>query len=126
LDQYVPNRREYFGKDKVHNPWIKATNPYPHVTKGGYWKHELEKLSAAGRIPTSPDWKKLDPQEPKSLWYFTNSPGIGIRLVRPEKIPTVEEMYHYWNSGVEEDGDTAAYGSDFRAESKTHNIKETE
>ena len=126
LDQYVPNRRDYFGKDKVHNPWIKAINPYPHVTKGGYWKHELEKLSAAGRIPTSPDWKKLDPQEPKSLWYFTNSPGIGIRLVRPEKIPTVEEMYHYWNSGVEEDGDTAAYGSDFRAESKTHNIKETE
>lgn len=124
LDQYVPNRRAYFGKDTVHNPWIKATNPYPHVAKGGHWKLNLEDISAASRIPSDPEWKKLDPQEPKSLWYFTNVQMLGFRIVRPKEIPTPEEMYHYWNSGVAEDGDTATYYSDQRAESKTHYEKE--
>ncbi|MFT5906475.1 MAG: sulfatase activating formylglycine-generating enzyme [Cryomorphaceae bacterium] len=123
LDQYVPNRRAYFGKEKVLNPWVKATNPYPHVAKGGHWKLPLKEVSAAARIPSDPEWKKLDPQEPKSLWYFTNVQMLGLRLVRPKEIPTPEEMYHYWNSGVAEDGDTATYYTDQRAESKTHDIK---
>jgi formylglycine-generating enzyme required for sulfatase activity len=110
LDQYVPDRRAYFGKEKVLDPWIKATKPYPHVTKGGHWKLPLQEISADKRIPTSPEWKMIDPQNPKSLWYFTNVQFIGLRLVRPEKIPSAEEMYHYWNSGVEADGDTAVYG----------------
>ena len=40
---------------------------------------------------------------PKSIWYHTLAKCPGIRVVRPAKIPTVEEMYHYWNSGVEND-----------------------
>ncbi len=103
LDQYVPNRKDYFGKDKVHNPWVKATKPYPHVTKGGHWKQSLEEISAAARYQSDPVWKIIDPQRPRSLWYHTTTPWLGFRIVRPEKIPTVEEMYHYWNSGVEAD-----------------------
>lgn len=109
LDQYVPDRRAYFGKDKVLNPWIKATKPYPHVTKGGHWKQKVEEISAAARIPSAPEWKKIDPQNPKSLWYLTNVSTLGMRIVRPEKIPTAEEMYHYWNSGVAADGEFAVY-----------------
>ncbi len=103
LDQYVPNRKVYFSKDKVHNPWVKATKPYPHVTKGGHWKDTLANISAAARCQSSVMWKKSDPQFPKSQWYHTDTPWLGMRIVRPEKIPTVEEMYHYWNSGVAED-----------------------
>jgi len=103
LDQYVPNRKEYFGKDKVHNPWVKATKPYPHVTKGGHWQHPLADISAAARHQSTPIWKIADPQIPKSLWYHTSTPWLGLRVVRPEKIPTAEEMYHYWNSGVAAD-----------------------
>ena len=103
LDQYVPNRKEYFGKDKVHNPWVKATKPYPHVTKGGHWQQSLQEISAAARHQSTPIWKVADPQRPRSLWYHTTTPWLGLRIVRPAKIPTVEEMYHYWNSGVEAD-----------------------
>ncbi|MDA7649814.1 formylglycine-generating enzyme family protein [bacterium] len=103
LDQYVPNRREYFAKDKVHNPWVKATKPYPHVTKGGHWQQSLKEISAATRHQSTPIWKVADPQRPRSLWYHTTTPWLGLRIVRPAKIPTVEEMYHYWNSGVEAD-----------------------
>ena len=28
---------------------------------------------------------------------------LGFRLVRPAKVPTADEMYDYWHSGVEED-----------------------
>lgn len=103
LDQYVPNRQAYFGKKKVTNPWIKATQPYPHVTKGGHWKQKLTDITAAARHQSSAKWKQSDPQDPKSLWYHTDTPWLGMRIVRPAKIPTVEEMYHYWNSGVEND-----------------------
>ena len=103
LDQYVPNRKEYFGKDKVHNPWVKATKPYPHVTKGGHWQQSLQEISAAARHQSTPIWKVADPQRPRSLWYHTTTPWLGLRIVRPAKIPTVEEMYYYWNSGVEAD-----------------------
>ena len=103
LDQYVPNRRKYFAKDKVHNPWVKATKPYPHVTKGGHWQQSLKEISAATRHQSTPVWKVADPQRPRSLWYHTTTPWLGLRIVRPAKIPTVEEMYHYWNSGVEAD-----------------------
>jgi formylglycine-generating enzyme required for sulfatase activity len=103
LDQYIPNRREYFAKDKVHNPWVKATKPYPHVTKGGHWQQSLKEISAAARHQSTPIWKVADPQRPRSLWYHTTTPWLGLRIVRPAKIPTVEEMYHFWNSGVEAD-----------------------
>ncbi|MGJ8655736.1 MAG: formylglycine-generating enzyme family protein [Akkermansiaceae bacterium] len=103
LDQYVANRATYFGKTKVHNPWIKATKPYPHVIKGGHWKQQLADITASARTPSVKEWKKGDPQEPRSLWYLTDTPWLGLRIVRPAKIPTVEEMYHYWNSGVAKD-----------------------
>lgn len=126
LDQYVPNRKSYFGKEKVVNPWVKATKPYPHVAKGGHWKQPLNDVIASARQQSDPKWKASDPQSPKSQWYHTNAPWLGMRLVRPVKMPTAEEMYHYWNSGVAEDGDTAIYSSDYRAESKTHGVKKTE
>lgn len=103
LDQYVPDRKAHFGKEKVVNPWVKATKPYPHVAKGGYWKQELKDVLATSRHQSDEMWKMSDPQNPKSQWYHTNTPWLGLRLVRPAKIPTAEEMYHYWNSGVAED-----------------------
>ena len=103
LDQYVPNRKEFFGKAGVQDPWIRATKPYPLVTKGGHWKQKFEELAASARYPSDPVWKVADPQSPKSLWYFTDTPWLGMRLVRPREIPTAEEMYRYWNSGVEAD-----------------------
>jgi formylglycine-generating enzyme required for sulfatase activity len=103
LDQYVPNRQAYFAKKKVVDPWVKATKPYPHVAKGGHWKQSLDDSLASARQQSDPMWKNSDPQSPKSQWYHTDTPWLGMRLVRPTKTPTAEEMYHYWNSGVAEE-----------------------
>ena len=103
LDGYVEDRKKHFAKGTVHNPWVKATKPYPHVTKGGHWKHPLEKIVSSARIPTEPEWKATDPQNPKSIWALSDAPFLGFRVVRPVKIPSAEEIYHYWNSGTELD-----------------------
>jgi len=109
LDQHVDNRLKHFGNKAQKDPWVIATKAYPHVTKGGYWQQDIEAISSAARHPSRPDWKASDPQSPKSLWYHTDTPWLGMRLVRPANIPSLEEMYRAWNSGVAEDGEMAAY-----------------
>jgi hypothetical protein len=34
---------------------------------------------------------------------MTDAQWLGFRLVRPGRLPSVEEMFHAWNSGVELD-----------------------
>ncbi len=42
-----------------------------------------------------------DPQLPKSIWYHTDAQFLGLRVVRPVETPSTDEMYEYWNSGLE-------------------------
>jgi formylglycine-generating enzyme required for sulfatase activity len=101
LDQYDP---DYYKTMPAANPWNKATKPYPHVARGGSWDdEEPSKLRAAVRRASSAEWKRQDPQLPKSIWYHTDAQFLGFRLVRPLKVPAPAEMQAYWNSGVEKD-----------------------
>ena len=109
LDGFVEHRKKYFGQAKVYNPWVRATQPYPHVCKGGYWRQGLDQIVAGARTPTTNSWKKSDCLSPKSIWAFGEAPFLGFRVVRPVKIPTAEEMYYYWNSGTAYDGVMAVY-----------------
>jgi len=98
LDAYAP----YRSAAQV-NPWVKATAPYPHAVRGGSWNDPAPMLRCSARVASDPSWKQQDPQLPKSIWYLTDAQWLGFRLVRPAKIPSAEEMYGYWNSGVEQD-----------------------
>jgi formylglycine-generating enzyme required for sulfatase activity len=98
LDQYAP----YAAGAQV-NPWVKATKPYPHAVRGGSWNDPPEMVRCAARAASDATWKQQDPQLPKSIWYLTDAQWLGFRLVRPAKVPTPEEMYSYWNSGLEHD-----------------------
>jgi formylglycine-generating enzyme required for sulfatase activity len=98
LDQYAP-----YQAGKAEDPRVEATQPYPHAVRGGSWHDAADKLRCAARVASDPSWKQQDPQLPKSIWYHTDAQWLGFRLVRPAKLPTAEEMYRYWNSGVEED-----------------------
>jgi formylglycine-generating enzyme required for sulfatase activity len=98
LDQYA----SYTAGAQV-NPWVKATRPYPHAVRGGSWNDPPEMVRCAARVASDATWKQQDPQLPKSIWYLTDAQWLGFRLVRPVKVPTPEEMYSYWNSGLEHD-----------------------
>jgi formylglycine-generating enzyme required for sulfatase activity len=98
LDQYEPYRA-----NPATDPWAKPRQAYPISARGGSWMDPASSVRCAARTPSDPSWKQQDPQMPKSIWYETDAQGLGFRLVRPLKIPSPEEMYKYWNSGVEKD-----------------------
>jgi formylglycine-generating enzyme required for sulfatase activity len=100
LDQYSA---DFYGRSPESNPWNQAMKPYPHAVRGGSWQDKAEQLTCSARVASDPSWKEQDPQLPKSIWYETDAQGLGFRLVRPVKVPSAEEMYKYWNSGVEKD-----------------------
>jgi formylglycine-generating enzyme required for sulfatase activity len=101
LDQYEADSYSKW-KDGDSNPWIPVTKRYPTVTRGGRYTDDSSSLRSASRLPTDKMWKDTDPQIPKSVWYFTNAPWVGFRIVRPLKTPSLEEMHRFWNM----DGDS--------------------
>jgi len=91
------------GQGVVTDPWNKATKPYPHSARGGSWYDDAAELRSAARIGSGKSWKMQDPQLPKSRWWLSDAQWIGIRLVRPLKVPSPEEMVKYWTSGVDKE-----------------------
>ncbi|MDB6053672.1 MAG: hypothetical protein JWN25_1195 [Verrucomicrobiales bacterium] len=102
LDQYEPNYKK-FAAALTMDPWNVATMPYPHSVRGGSWDDDVLKLRSTVRRASGKDWKMQDPQLPKSVWYHTDAQFLGFRIIRPLKVPTLEEMQKYWTSGVEKD-----------------------
>jgi formylglycine-generating enzyme required for sulfatase activity len=98
LDQYGP----YKDGNQV-DPWVQPAKPYPIAVRGGSWNDAANALTCASRVASDASWKQQDPQLPKSIWYETDAQWLGFRLIRPEKVPSAEEMYRYWNNGVEQD-----------------------
>lgn len=103
LDAYSPDTYKQGAGKVVDNPWVFGIKPYPHVARGGSWDDTPDKLRSSTRRASSAAWKIQDPQLPKSIWYHTDAQFLGFRIVRPLKTPTPEEMYKYWNNGVEKD-----------------------
>ena len=100
LDQYDG----LSGTDPQTEPWVKSTKAYPQVVARRFLERSGERSPLRRRASARrPPWKKQDPQLPKSIWYHTDAQWVGFRIVRPAKIPTVEEMFRYWNNGVERD-----------------------
>lgn len=98
LDQYLPESYAKFPAGAV-NPWHPPVTRHPTVFRGGHWDADAEMLRSAARGQTSTQLKMLDPQIPKSIWYYTNAEWLGFRVVRPLKTPPPEEMHKYWNQG---------------------------
>ena len=98
LDQY---QADIYSKPAVDNPWVASKTPYPHVARGGSWQDDPGNLRCGARVSSDPSWKMQDPQLPKSIWYMTDAQGLGLRVVRPLKVPSAAEMFKFWNNGVE-------------------------
>jgi formylglycine-generating enzyme required for sulfatase activity len=98
LDQDSP-----YSTEAQINPWVAPKTAYPIAVRGGNWSDPAANLTCEARLGSDASWKQQDPQLPKSIWYETDAPWLGFRLVRPLKLPSAEEMYRYWNNGVEHD-----------------------
>ena len=53
-----------------------------HVVRGGHYNSDAADLRSAARSHTEHDkWLRTDPQNPKSIWWYSDIKGIGFRVV---------------------------------------------
>ena len=66
---------------------LNITNPIEtegeeHVVRGGFYNSDAADLRSAARAHTHHDeWILTDPQQPKSIWWYTDMKGIGFRVI---------------------------------------------
>ena len=53
-----------------------------HVVRGGFYNDDASDIRSASRRSTDHDnWMRTDPQQPKSIWWYSDIKGIGFRVV---------------------------------------------
>jgi formylglycine-generating enzyme required for sulfatase activity len=78
-DKYDPDAYKKAG-DHVTNPL--ATEGEEYVVRGGNYASDAADLRCAARDFTKHEaWLKTDPQQPKSIWWYSDIRGVGFRIV---------------------------------------------
>ncbi|MFD2599195.1 formylglycine-generating enzyme family protein [Sphingobacterium corticis] len=96
-DQYQEDYYQQFDSQIAENPISEPTALYPHSVRGGSFESKANELRSAARMASDPIWKQLDPQIPKSNWWFPEAPFVGMRLVRPVLKPSHEQIMAYYD-----------------------------
>ena len=97
IDQYIPDFYKQFKDKLADNPVATPVELYPHAVRGGSFESSAADLRSAARQGSDKSWKEMDPQIPKSNWWFPDAPFIGLRIVRPLNPPSKEEIEKYYN-----------------------------
>ncbi|HTU24947.1 MAG TPA: SUMF1/EgtB/PvdO family nonheme iron enzyme [Pirellulales bacterium] len=84
------------------NPVALPNSVYPQTVRGGSWIDPVDRLRSAARLGSDRSWKRRDPQLPQSIWYFTDAPFVGFRIVRPLTEPPEAEKARLFDAGNEE------------------------
>lgn len=101
IDSYNSNYYSTLSAE-IKDPVLFPESLYPRVIRGGSWLDKPEALRSAARNFSTKEWKKRDPQFPKSLWWMTDATHVGFRVVRPKKVYTESEMEAFWGNPIEE------------------------
>ena len=79
-DWYAPDAYARL-EDGAVDPKGPATGT-EHVVRGGMYADDASDVRSASRRPTQHDaWLRTDPQNPKSIWWYSDIKGIGFRVV---------------------------------------------
>ncbi len=89
---------DFYANSPAKNPVNPSLELYPRVVRGGSYHTAAADISSFRRYQTSPNWKRIDPQIPKSQWWFPEAPFLGLRLVRPLNPPNEETIKAYYTT----------------------------
>ena len=79
-DWYAPDAYEMLA-DGASDPKGPASGR-EHVVRGGLYNSSAAQVRCAARSCTHhDDWLRTDPQNPKSIWWYSDCKGIGFRVV---------------------------------------------
>ena len=95
LDQYKQDYYNSISSDAI-NPWNQPTDLHPRTVRGGTYLDDAKSLRSSNRIESDLEWKRRDPQIPKSFWWNTDSPFVGFRIIRPMNPPSAGEQAAFW------------------------------
>jgi formylglycine-generating enzyme required for sulfatase activity len=85
---------------QVKNPWNVPTKKSYRVLKGGSFIDDTEEVRIWYRTKSDKKWQARDPQIPKSIWWLTDGPFVGIRLVSPVTQPNEKEIEDFFAKAV--------------------------
>ena len=97
MDQYDKKAYKNFEKGKITTPFVTPKKPlsvygmFGEIARGGSCAHEATDCRSSKRIVSDKSWKEHDPQFPQSIWWMTEAPYVGFRVVRPLVNPSPEE-----------------------------------
>ena len=84
--------------------WRRPDKLFPRVVRGGSFELDSSYCRSAARFAShDKDWSIEDPNFPKSPWWFTDTPGLGIgfRIVRPLNPPEDRiAKESYWKADI--------------------------
>lgn len=103
IDHYLPDAYKQRQSKGTKNPKHLDEALYPKVIRGGSYASSEAGLRSANRIASTATWKRIDPQIPKSQWWFPEAPFLGMRVVRPVDPPSPEEIAAYFGTPPLED-----------------------
>ncbi len=99
VDQYTDDYFAAIG-DQLVNPWPEPAKRYGRTVKGGSFDEEPEECTCRSRLESTVHWQKRDPQIPKSIWWNTDAPFAGFRLVRSAAPKTLEEVEAFFGKAI--------------------------
>jgi len=96
MDEYVADYHSRLAESSDPDPWIGPTKLHPRTVRGGAYDDPSEAARCGARLESTTNWKRRDPQIPKSFWWNTDSPFLGFRLLAPANPPSEEAAADFW------------------------------
>ena len=96
-DQYSADTYQSRKDNSVKDPTIEIKKLYPGAIRGGHYNSPATDLRTTKRTASKAEWKRIDPQIPKSQWWFPEAPFLGLRVVRPLNPPSQAEIMAYYD-----------------------------
>lgn len=85
---------------EAKDPWIQPDSKHSRTVKGGSYEDGDELCNCLSRTKSSPKWQQRDPNLPKSIWWNTDSPFVGFRLVKPMLQPNELEVKAFFEKAI--------------------------